>query len=570
MNPANGPASWSARFRQGTFLRQLTVVVTAGVLGVAIAAALVSSWQGGRQVRNTLLDQGLNLATGLAQQSQLALLTGGAENATDAIERVLSFPDVLQVEVLGIDGRALARRGNAPVAMVHPALAPDRAEAYLETETGQVWSFVAPVRTRASEASPFDGPAAGGGNQLLGFVRITQGKAALLRLGGKLLAINVGVGLALAAVLLWVLRLTARRLTRPLGQLAAVMADAGAGQVGLRARLSGPSDIASMAQVFNVMMAQLEQREQELQQKNAELLQHAALLEERVEARTLSLTKAKQSAQEALEELQAAQARLVESEKLASLGRLVAGVAHELNTPLGNALTAASTLVDRQRHAVHALTNQTLRKSELQATLDANIEGNELVLNNVRRAADIIRNFKQLAIDQTTEMRRHFALDVVLEEVLTSVRPMFRHTRYRIETDMAPALAMDSFPGPLGQAITNIVQNAVVHAFEGREHGVFTVHCAAYGEQRVQIVCSDDGVGMNEEVRARMFDAFFTTKLGRGGSGLGMQIAHNIVTALLGGTIEVHSTVGEGTRIVLTLPRTAPAERRPPKPPELR
>lgn len=547
------------RFRQGTFLRQLSLVVTAGVLAMALITAFVSSWQGGRQVRNMLVGQGLNLASGLAQQSQLALLTGGAENATEAINRAASFTDVLQVEVLGADGQRLARRGAAPADMQYSALRHGALDAYLEVETTQAWSFVAPVRTRAAAASPFEGPAEGGASgQLLGFVRITQGKAALLRLVGKLVAINVGVGLALSAFLLWLLKLMAARLTRPLGKLAAVMAEAGGGQMGLRARPSGPRDIASMAQVFNTMMTQLEQREQELQQKNAELLQHAALLEERVQTRTLSLTQANQSAQDALAELRAAQARLVESEKLASLGRLVAGVAHELNTPLGNALMAASTLVDRQRHTLRALQDQLLRKSELQGALEANIDGNELVLANVRRAADIISGFKQLAIDQTTEMRRMFALDVVLDEVLISVRPMFRHTRYRIVTELAPELGMDSFPGPLGQAITNIVQNAVIHAFEGREQGQLTVSCRAAGPERVEIVCSDDGVGMSEEVRLRMFDAFFTTKLGKGGSGLGMQIVHNIVTALLGGEIAVHSSPGAGTRIVLTLPRIAP------------
>ncbi|MBC3875433.1 sensor histidine kinase [Undibacterium flavidum] len=546
---------WLARLRHATFRRQLIIAVAIGVFSVGSVTALLSTWQGSLQVRETLVQQGLSLANSVAQQSQLALLTESADNAREPIERAMSFTDILQVELLYTDGRSLITRGTvAEMRAGKPQTG--MSGSYLETETSEAWRFVAPVYTKPAAASPFEANIAT--PELLGYVRVTQGKAALSKLVSRLAVINFGVGLVLSCILLGLLRLLAHRLSQPLGALSTVMAQAGKGQMGLRAVPDGPSDIASMAQVFNSMMQSLEQREQELQETNAELANHAATLEEKVAQRTASLSSSNAELQQALRTLREAKRQLIESDKLASLGRLVAGVAHELNTPLGNALMAASTTEDILQKIVDAMASGGLRKSEFERVIAQSIEGSAMVTQNVQRAAEIIRGFKQLAVDQTTEMRRVFEVDNVISEILFASQPMFKHKPYQIETKLTPGLKIDSYPGPLGQVISNLIQNALVHGFAGRDHGCLTIESRSHHPDYVQIICSDDGVGMSEAVRLRIFEAFFTTKFGQGGSGLGMQIVYNLVTGLLGGEINVESVLDKGTRITITLPCAAP------------
>lgn len=546
---------WLARLRHATFRRQLIIAVAIGVFSVGSVTALLSSWQGSLQVRETLVQQGLSLANSVAQQSQLALLTESADNAREPIQRAMSFTDVLQVELLYADGRSLISQGTvAEMTAGQPKT--KVAGSYLETETNLAWRFVAPVYTKPAEASPFETAIAT--PELLGYVRVTQGKAALSKLVNRLAFINFGVGLILSCLLLWLLRLLAHRLSQPLGELSKVMTQAGQGQMGLRAIPDGPSDIASMAQVFNSMMQSLEQREQELQETNAELANHAATLEEKVAQRTASLSSSNAELQQALHTLREAKRQLIESDKLASLGRLVAGVAHELNTPLGNALMAASTMEDIMQTIAQAMATGGLRKSEFERVIAQSIEGSAMVTQNVQRAAEIIKGFKQLAVDQTTEMRRVFELDSVISEILFASQPMFKHKPFQIETRLAPGLKIDSYPGPLGQVISNLIQNALVHGFAGRDQGCLSIESRLHDQDYVQIICSDDGVGMSEAVRLRIFEAFFTTKFGQGGSGLGMQIVYNLVTGLLGGEINVESVPDKGTRITITLPCAAP------------
>ncbi|MBH9552815.1 sensor histidine kinase [Inhella gelatinilytica] len=549
------PSDWLERLLRSTFRRQLTIAVGVGVLLAGSLSAWLSSWQSSLQARETLQAQGLNLAHSLAQQSQLALLTQGGDNARAALDRAFSYPDVQRVELLYPDGVVLIARGNAPAQAASRPRAQASA-AYLEAESGDYWSFVAPVLTQPSEASPFDGEPAR--SELLGYVRVTQGKAALADLVRRLIFINFGVGLASAVVLIWVLRQLALRLSRPLGELSEVMARAGDGALAARARPYGPKDLVRMAEVFNRMMDTLEQRDKELQHKNDQLAAHAETLERRVAERTASLSTANQELHQALDALTQAQNHLVETEKLASLGRLVAGVAHELNTPLGNALMAATTLEEQQQKLARAMTEGSLRRSDLERGLQEGVDTSSLVTRNVQRAAEIISGFKQLAVDQTTDKRRAFKADEVLREVLTTLHPMFKRTPFQVIAHLEPNLRMDSYPGPLGQVITNIAQNALIHAFAGRDGGEFRVECRPWGDHHVQIVCSDDGNGMEEAVRKRVFEAFFTTKFGQGGSGLGMQIVHTLVTGLLGGRIAVDSAPGLGTQVIVTLPRTAP------------
>lgn len=296
----------------------------------------------------------------------------------------------------------------------------------------------------------------------------------------------------------------------------------------------------------------------ELRNKNEELTQHAALLEQHVAERTEALTRANAELTEAMEVLKNTQSGLMESEKLASLGRLVAGVAHELNTPLGNAMTVVSTLEEHFSELVTALESKTLRRSELMALIDNTREGQALLSRNIQRAADLIRDFKQLAIDQTTDMRRVFDLAKVIHEVLITIQPSFKGTPYKVNTALAIDIQMDSFPGPLGQVVTNLLLNALIHGFEGRDSGVVMLETHLMDADQIKIVCTDNGIGMDTDVKNRIFEPFFTTKLGRGGSGLGLHIVHNIVAGLLGGRIEVFSVPGQGSRFEITLPRSAP------------
>jgi len=169
-----------------------------------------------------------------------------------------------------------------------------------------------------------------------------------------------------------------------------------------------------------------------------------------------------------------------------------------------------------------------------------------------------VRDFKQVAIDQTADLRREFDLGKVVEDVLVMVEPSFKHTPFVIETELCHGLMMNSYPGALGQVLTNLLMNALLHGFDGMKQGRVTVHCAPLNEAEAELSVVDDGRGMDETVRRRIFDPFFTTKLGTGGSGLGMHIVHSIVTNVLGGQIDVRSAPGLGTEMRVRLPRSAP------------
>ena len=344
------------------------------------------------------------------------------------------------------------------------------------------------------------------------------------------------------------------RVLRPMGRLSRAAESLAAGKLDQQLALAGEDEIGRVG-------AAMEKMRESLLAAFASLRQHACTLEETVDARTSELLSSNVELTHTLEHLQTAQRHLIESEKLASLGRLVAGVAHELNTPLGNAMTVVSTLDERYASLSQKITNgEGLRKSELLELLDCTQQGHSLLQRNVQKAAELVRDFKQVAVDQSSEMRRLFDLAAVIEEVLITIRPRFKHSCFAIKTELTPGITMDSFPGPLGQVLTNLVLNALIHAFEDQETGTVTVSCRLRPDGAAELSCDDDGTGMEDAVQKRIFDPFFTTKMGRGGSGLGLNIAHNICTGVLGGRIEVNSIVGMGTRFEIVLPTKAPSQ----------
>lgn len=289
-----------------------------------------------------------------------------------------------------------------------------------------------------------------------------------------------------------------------------------------------------------------------------EIREMTTQLEERVRLRTVNLQQANAELAAAMESLRHTQDELVRSEKMAALGSLVAGVAHELNTPIGNSVTVASTLQDKTADMLRDFKEGKLKRSALESYLENAEAGTALLMRTLGMARELIRSFKQVAVDQSSSHRRQFDLQTALEELIVTLAPMYKNTAYALVTELAPGIMMDSYPGPLGQIITNFMTNALTHAFEHRDSGEMRLHTQLLEDSQVQIVFADNGTGMSEQIQKRVFDPFFTTKLGQGGSGLGMNIVYNLVTGVLGGSIQLDSNPGEGTSFTLVIPLVAP------------
>jgi len=252
--------------------------------------------------------------------------------------------------------------------------------------------------------------------------------------------------------------------------------------------------------------------------------------------------------------LQKTQEHLLAQEKLAALGSLVAGVAHELNTPIGNCLLVASTLQDGSRYLSSKLAGQTLRRSDLSNFCDEVKTSSEILMRGLSSAATLVSSFKQVAVDRTSEHRRSFDLRQVLHDIIATLNIRITQTGHSIEVNVPYNIHMDSYPGSLGQVISNLVDNAILHAFDKRQAGHMSINVSQVDGQRVLIAFSDDGAGIPEENQKRIFDPFFTTKLGQGGSGLGLNICYNITTSILHGNLSVKSSLGAGTSFYLDLP----------------
>ncbi|MBN3898660.1 MAG: AAA family ATPase [Nostoc sp. NOS(2021)] len=271
-------------------------------------------------------------------------------------------------------------------------------------------------------------------------------------------------------------------------------------------------------------------------------------LEQKVAERTQELS-------QALKDLKATQKQLVESEKMAALGGLVAGVAHEINTPVGTSITVASTLADETRLFITAVEQGQLKRSVLNNYLEIAKESTDLILSNLNRAGELVQSFKQVAVDQTSLEQRTFVVKQYLEEIVTSLNPKLKEASHTLTVTGDETVKIDSYPGALAQIVTNLVMNSLTHAYQLHESGQLHIEVKREGE-RIVIQYSDDGCGIPQQNLNKIFEPFFTTARQKGGSGLGLHIVYNLVTQKLQGKIDVYSEVEKGTLFTVTLPLT--------------
>lgn len=514
--------------RETSFRRHLSVAVMVGALCLALLTAAVNAWQGGREVRAMLMDQGGRVAANLASNSSLALLYAAADNADEAVRSSLSFPDVMGIEIRDTKGRLLLALGNGrdepaiPVPAARAASTP-----WLDAETEDSWTFAAPVWTRP-EASPFDMTVRP--PQLLGHVRVIQSKATLHRTQASLFIANFGVALLLAGLFLVAVRFLALRLTRPLAALSTAMERVERGESEARAPVGGPRDIAAMADTFNRMIASLQERE-------AELAAHRDHLEDLVRERTLELSAAKERAEVA---------NLAKSQFLARMS-------HELRTPLNAVMGYAQIL---------KMDNSMTPKQR--SGLDVIHSSGEHLLTLIVDILDLSRieagkaELKLAPVELLTRLQA--AMDIV------RVMAVDKQIALNLELDPRLPLVVLADEKRLSQILLNLLGNAVKFTHTG---GV-TLKVRSVRDADVQpghvllrFEVQDTGVGIAADQVERLFEPFEQAGSAEqrvAGTGLGLAISRQLVR-MMGGEIRLETRLDEGSRFSfeISVPLLQPA-----------
>ena len=324
----------------------------------------------------------------------------------------------------------------------------------------------------------------------------------------------------------------------------------------LRFSASNVREYDHMLDSINILLSRVEEYISKQQQAERELQTLNSRLEEEVNQRTVALKSANGELIQTLEKLHQFQRQIVENEKMASLGDMVAGVAHEVNTPIGLGITASTMMLDRLAVIDQQFRDKTLKASAMERFINESRENLNIIYRNLDRAAQLISSFKQVAVDQTSEEAREVNVKQLIEETLMSMRPRLKKVTHTINIDCPETLNVMCKAGPLNQILINLIMNSLIHAFETVENGKIDVIARLTEEQKLKIIYKDNGSGIPASIKKRIFDPFVTTKRGQGGSGLGMHLVFNLVTQALNGNIKLESEEGNGVEFTLTFPVT--------------
>ena len=324
----------------------------------------------------------------------------------------------------------------------------------------------------------------------------------------------------------------------------------------LRFSASNVREYDHMLDSINILLSRVEEYISKQQQAERELQTLNSRLEEEVNQRTVALKSANNELIQTLEKLHQFQRQIVENEKMASLGDMVAGVAHEVNTPIGLGITASTMMLDRLAVIDQQFKDKTLKASAMERFINESRENLNIIYRNLDRAAQLISSFKQVAVDQTSEEAREVNVKQLIEETLMSMRPRLKKVTHTINIDCPETLNVMCKAGPLNQILINLIMNSLIHAFETVENGKIDVIARLTDDQKLKIIYKDNGSGIPTSIKKRIFDPFVTTKRGQGGSGLGMHLVFNLVTQALNGNIKLESEEGNGVAFTLTFPVT--------------
>jgi signal transduction histidine kinase len=392
-------------------------------------------------------------------------------------------------------------------------------------------------------------------NQVVGYLYLRASADKLQNLTSNSIMLTIGVLVAcLLICFLFTLKLQ-RAITAPINLLVKLVQRISRQKdYSSRAELNGIKELDILGEAFNNMLQRTQEHMQRQTAAEAEQAKLNTSLEEKVKQRTNALKEANSELIQTLEKLHQFQRQMVQNEKMASLGDMVAGVAHEVNTPIGLGVTASTMMLDRLSDMRKAFEDKTLKASSLSKFIAEGEENLNIIYRNLNRAAELISSFKQVAVDQSSENNRVFSFAKLMDEILMSMRPKLKKVKHQINVNCADNLVVESKAGPINQIIINLVMNSIIHGFEDMDNGQIDITIEAIGDTKVSIEFKDNGKGIPEHLRKRIFDPFVTTKRGQGGSGLGMHLVYNLVTQALNGSISIVSEEGKGVQFIILFP----------------
>lgn len=387
----------------------------------------------------------------------------------------------------------------------------------------------------------------------LGYIYVRMTHRSFKQNVSELAQYNLAMGVILALVAYIISQIIRARVIRPFDDFVRDIQNITFNK-DFDAQLSKPSltELHPLSESVNAMLRKITQQIDKFETAESEIKELNQSLEQKVVTRTQALRDSNQELLDALEQVHQYQSQVIQSEKMASLGQMVAGVAHEVNTPIGLGVTASTMLSDRIDDIKSELEKKSLSAKKLERFLDESKENTQIIYRNLSRAADLVSSFKQVAVDQTADNSRNVKLEPFVNEVILSLNPTLKKFNHSIVINCPAELEIQTKPGPINQVLINMIMNSVIHAFDDNE-GTITIDIWLENHT-CHIKYQDNGKGIEEKIKQRIFDPFVTTKRGEGGSGLGLHLVYNLVTQALGGNISVESELDKGSTFNISFP----------------
>ncbi|ASD65980.1 sensor histidine kinase [Pseudoalteromonas piscicida] len=387
-----------------------------------------------------------------------------------------------------------------------------------------------------------------------GYVYVRGGLERLSNYINKKILVDIALTLFVLLLVLLVSRGIQKRIATPIEGLSALLQDVSKNHnYSARAPGSNIAELNVLANNLNIMLARTENQLERHKADKQEIKQLNQSLEEKVNQRTIALREANQELLNALERMHQYQNQIIENEKMASLGQMVAGVAHEVNTPIGLGITGSTLLRDKLSDIREAFQTKSLTSKQLERFVNDGIENLDLIYRNLNRAAELVSSFKRLAVSQDLEVNSQIDLSNLLTEVVASMRAELSTKQPEVTIDCDTGLAIESKAGPLQQVLEQLISNSLLHGFKDQQNNSISITVKSSMGQ-LTIEYADNGMGVPKAIKKRIFDPFVTTRRGEGGSGLGMHLVYNLVTQALGGSITLDEEFSQGAKFIITLP----------------